>query len=73
MRAEFKLPSVDSDEVEKKRPMVVCFQIPYHTVSGIQVSIIMSIYFNYFEFVRKALLSCRFVFKYSFIILLLLK
>ena len=37
MRAEFKLPSVDSDEAEKKRPVVVAFQIPYHTVSGIQV------------------------------------
>jgi AP-1 complex subunit mu len=38
MRAHFGLPSVESDELEGKRPITVNFEIPYFTVSGIQVS-----------------------------------
>lgn len=37
MRAHFGLPSVESDELEAKRPITVNFEIPYFTVSGIQV------------------------------------
>ncbi|KAF5897033.1 AP-1 complex subunit mu-1-like, partial [Clarias magur] len=37
MRAHFGLPSVESDEQEAKRPITVKFEIPYFTVSGIQV------------------------------------
>ncbi|KAK7889902.1 hypothetical protein WMY93_025462 [Mugilogobius chulae] len=37
MRAHFGLPSVESDEMEAKRPITVNFEIPYFTVSGIQV------------------------------------
>uniref|UniRef100_A0AAR2LVC8 MHD domain-containing protein n=1 Tax=Pygocentrus nattereri TaxID=42514 RepID=A0AAR2LVC8_PYGNA len=37
MRAHFGLPSVESDEQEAKRPITVNFEIPYFTVSGIQV------------------------------------
>uniref|UniRef100_A0A3B5LEP4 Adaptor related protein complex 1 subunit mu 3 n=1 Tax=Xiphophorus couchianus TaxID=32473 RepID=A0A3B5LEP4_9TELE len=37
MRAHFGLPSVESDELEAKRPITVDFEIPYFTVSGIQV------------------------------------
>lgn len=37
MRAHFGLPSVESDEMEAKRPVTVNFEIPYFTVSGIQV------------------------------------
>ncbi|KAF7711844.1 adaptor related protein complex 1 subunit mu 3 [Silurus meridionalis] len=37
MRAHFELPSVESDEQEAKRPITVNFEIPYFTVSGIQV------------------------------------
>lgn len=39
MRAHFGLPSVESDELEGKRPITVKFEIPYFTVSGIQVRI----------------------------------
>lgn len=39
MRAHFGLPSVESDEQEAKRPITVKFEIPYFTVSGIQVSL----------------------------------
>jgi AP-1 complex subunit mu len=38
MRAQFKLPSVASDEAEGKRPVRVRFEIPYFTTSGIQVN-----------------------------------
>ena len=38
MRASFGLPSVESEELEGKRPITVNFEIPYFTVSGIQVS-----------------------------------
>ncbi|CAN1179550.1 AP-1 complex subunit mu-2 [Linum perenne] len=39
LRAEFRLPSVRSEEevVERKAPVRVKFEIPYFTVSGIQV------------------------------------
>uniref|UniRef100_A0A671LE79 AP-1 complex subunit mu-1-like n=1 Tax=Sinocyclocheilus anshuiensis TaxID=1608454 RepID=A0A671LE79_9TELE len=37
MRAHFGLPSVESDVLEAKRPITVKFEIPYFTVSGIQV------------------------------------
>uniref|UniRef100_A0A8C4HVY6 Adaptor related protein complex 1 subunit mu 3 n=1 Tax=Dicentrarchus labrax TaxID=13489 RepID=A0A8C4HVY6_DICLA len=37
MRAHFGLPSVESEELEAKRPITVNFEIPYFTVSGIQV------------------------------------
>lgn len=38
-RAEFSLPSVTAEEAvpEKKAPIRVKFEIPYFTVSGIQV------------------------------------
>jgi AP-1 complex subunit mu len=38
-RAEFSLPSITSEEAtpEKKAPIRVKFEIPYFTVSGIQV------------------------------------
>lgn len=37
MRAHFGLPSVESEELDAKRPITVHFEIPYFTVSGIQV------------------------------------
>lgn len=37
MRAHFGLPSVENDEAEGKPPITVKFEIPYFTVSGIQV------------------------------------
>lgn len=37
MRAHFGLPSVESEELDAKRPILVNFEIPYFTVSGIQV------------------------------------
>uniref|UniRef100_A0A8C9T4Y7 AP-1 complex subunit mu-2 n=1 Tax=Scleropages formosus TaxID=113540 RepID=A0A8C9T4Y7_SCLFO len=37
MRAHFGLPSVENDEKEAKPPITVKFEIPYFTVSGIQV------------------------------------
>ncbi|KAL7079819.1 hypothetical protein ACQ4LE_000735 [Meloidogyne hapla] len=37
MRAQFKLPSVVSDEAEGKPPVKIRFEIPYFTTSGIQV------------------------------------
>ncbi|TIC72652.1 hypothetical protein E3Q00_03763 [Wallemia mellicola] len=37
LRAEFGLPSVKGDDVQSKRPILVKFEIPYFTVSGIQV------------------------------------
>ena len=38
-RAEFSLPSISAEEAvpEKKAPIRVKFEIPYFTVSGIQV------------------------------------
>jgi len=37
MRAHFGLPSVRKDEMDKKPPISVKFEIPYFTTSGIQV------------------------------------
>uniref|UniRef100_A0A1W7RJA2 AP-1 complex subunit mu-2 n=1 Tax=Agkistrodon contortrix contortrix TaxID=8713 RepID=A0A1W7RJA2_AGKCO len=37
MRAHFGLPSVDNEELEGRPPISVRFEIPYFTVSGIQV------------------------------------
>eukprot|EP00656_Telonema_subtile_P053380 TRINITY_DN7728_c0_g1_i1.p1 TRINITY_DN7728_c0_g1~~TRINITY_DN7728_c0_g1_i1.p1 ORF type:complete len:441 (-),score=136.91 TRINITY_DN7728_c0_g1_i1:174-1496(-) len=37
MRAHFGLPSVTSEDTDKKKPLSVKFEIPYFTVSGIQV------------------------------------
>ncbi|XP_043859003.1 AP-1 complex subunit mu-2 isoform X1 [Dromiciops gliroides] len=37
MRAHFGLPSVEKEEVEGRPPISVKFEIPYFTVSGIQV------------------------------------
>lgn len=39
MRAHFGLPSVETDEMEGKPPITVKFEIPYFTVSGIQVRV----------------------------------
>jgi AP-1 complex subunit mu len=38
MRAHFSLPSVMCEDTEGKPPIHVKFEIPYFTVSGIQVS-----------------------------------
>ena len=38
MRAHFGLPSVQNEETEGRPPIHVKFEIPYFTVSGIQVS-----------------------------------
>lgn len=37
MRAHFGLPSVEKEEEEGRPPIGVKFEIPYFTVSGIQV------------------------------------
>lgn len=37
MRAHFSLPTVESEDTEGKPPIQVKFEIPYFTVSGIQV------------------------------------
>ena len=37
MRAHFGLASVTSEDNDKKKPIAVKFEIPYFTVSGIQV------------------------------------
>ena len=37
MRAHFGLPSVEAEEDEGRPPIKVKFEIPYFTVSGIQV------------------------------------
>lgn len=37
MRAHFGLPSVKSEDAEKRPPISVKFEIPYFTTSGIQV------------------------------------
>ena len=44
MRAHFGLPSVDSGELEAKIPITVNFEIPYFTVSGIQVGPFINIH-----------------------------
>lgn len=37
MRAHFGLPSVRSEERDKRKPITIKFEIPYFTISGIQV------------------------------------
>ena len=37
MKAHFNLPSVEGELVESKKPIQVKFEIPYYTISGIQV------------------------------------
>jgi len=37
MRAHFCLPSIQADEPEGRPPIKVCFEVPYFTVSGLQV------------------------------------
>ncbi|CAF0961842.1 unnamed protein product [Brachionus calyciflorus] len=37
IRAHFNLPSVESEEVDAKRPIQIKFEIPYFTTSGLQV------------------------------------
>ncbi len=38
LRAHFKLPSVKAEDLESKPPIYIRFEIPYYTVSGLQVS-----------------------------------
>lgn len=42
LRAEFRLPSITAEEgpPERKAPIRVKFEIPYFTVSGIQVCLV---------------------------------
>ncbi|XP_014815967.1 PREDICTED: AP-1 complex subunit mu-2-like [Calidris pugnax] len=42
MRAHFGLPSVEKEEEEGRPPIAVRFEIPYFTVSGIQVTLVGS-------------------------------
>lgn len=46
MRAEFRLPSIKAEEAapERKAPISVKFEIPYFTVSGIQVHALVFLY-----------------------------
>lgn len=37
LRAHFGLPSVESEEEESKRPIVINFEIPFFTVSGVKI------------------------------------
>jgi AP-1 complex subunit mu len=46
MRAQFKLPSVQSEALEAKPPIEVKFEIPYFTTSGIQVKKNFFLYFS---------------------------
>lgn len=45
LRAEFSLPSITAEEAapERKAPIRVKFEIPYFTVSGIQVCLSTSL------------------------------
>ena len=40
MRAHFGLPSVENEDAEGRPPISIKFEIPYFTVSGIQVRLI---------------------------------
>jgi AP-1 complex subunit mu len=44
MRAQFQLPSVQSQDLEAKPPIQVKFEIPYFTTSGIQVKTKLSLF-----------------------------
>ena len=48
MRAHFGLPSVEAEEDEGRPPIKVKFEIPYFTVSGIQVRLDVIIFSNSF-------------------------
>lgn len=37
MKAHFNLPSIESERAECKTPIQIKFEIPYYTISGIQV------------------------------------
>jgi AP-1 complex subunit mu len=37
LRAHFGLPSIEREDEDAKRPISVAFEIPYFTVSGLQV------------------------------------
>ena len=50
MRAHFKLPSVESEDSEAKPPIYVRFEIPYYTVSGLQVNNLYIVPFSYGHF-----------------------
>jgi AP-1 complex subunit mu len=56
-RAEFSLPSITAEEAvpEKKAPIRVKFEIPYFTVSGIQVIRVCSVrnllYYHWCRFI----------------------
>jgi len=60
LRAEFHLPSITDEEAtpERKAPIRVKFEIPYFTVSGIQVLLhkhgflIFRIFLDYFFNIR---------------------
>lgn len=43
MRAHFGLPSVVAEETEGRPPIHVKFEIPYFTVSGIQVYFVITL------------------------------
>lgn len=47
MRAHFKLPSVIAEDSESKPPVYIKFEIPYFTVSGIQVYSILAWFNNH--------------------------
>lgn len=49
LRAEFSLPSITAEEAapERKAPIRVKFEIPYFTVSGIQVCLLASLAFPF--------------------------
>lgn len=51
LRAEFSLPSITDEEAapERKAPIRVKFEIPYFTVSGIQVCPPEHIYFSKYK------------------------
>ena len=49
MRAHFGLPSVLSEDNEGRPPIHVRFEIPYFTVSGIQVGENSEVLFSYFS------------------------
>src|ERR1044072_6487734 len=52
LRAEFRLPSITAEEAtpERKAPIRVKFEIPYFTVSGIQVMLNAPFFFSSFFF-----------------------
>lgn len=55
MRAHFGLPSVENDEAEGKPPITVKFEIPYFTVSGIQVCVRLLVHKYWSVFMQRLL------------------